>query len=127
MEANTPSARTTEARPAPPSADVGLPDGPAAAALLATGLGSLVLAILVVIAEASESFANSLAYNERVGPLSGKVTWAVVAYVGSWLVLWGVLRRRAFPLATAAIACAILVGLALIGTFSPFFQLFASD
>jgi hypothetical protein len=96
-----------------------------AAALLATGLGSLVLAILVVIAEASESFANSLAYNERVGPLSGKVIWAVVAYVASWLVLWGILRRRDFPLATAAVACAILVGLALIGTFSPFFQLFA--
>jgi hypothetical protein len=98
-----------------------------AAALLATGLGSLVLAILVVVAEASESFATSLAYNERVGPLSGKVAWGVVAYVASWLALWGLLRRRDFPLGTAAVACAILVGLALIGTFAPFFQLFAPD
>jgi hypothetical protein len=36
-------------------------------------------------------------------------------------------RRREFPLATAALICAVLVGLALIGTFSPFFQLFAPD
>jgi hypothetical protein len=98
-----------------------------AAALLATGIGALVLAILVVAAEASESFANSLAYNDRVGPLSGKVIWAVVAYAGSWAILTAILRKREFPLVTAAVACAVLVGLALIGTFSPFFQLFAPD
>ena len=103
------------------------PSGPAAAVLIATGIGALVLAILVVAAEASESFANSLAYNDRVGPLSGKVIWAVVAFAGSWAILWAALRRREFPLATAALACAVLVGLALIGTFSPFFQLFAPD
>jgi hypothetical protein len=127
MEGDTPSMRDTDTRPAPLAAGAERPSGPVAAALLAAGLGSLVLAILVIVAEASESFANSLAYNDRVGPLSGKVIWALVAYAGSWLVLWGVLRRRDFPLATAAIACAVLVGLAFIGTFAPFFQLFAPD
>jgi hypothetical protein len=127
MGARTPDAPVPETRSATYPAGVERPSGPVAAALLATGIGALVLAILVIIAESSESFANSLAYNERVGPLSGKVIWAVVAYVGSWLVLWGALRRREVPLATAAIACAVLVGLALVGTFSPFFQLFAPD
>jgi hypothetical protein len=127
MEASTPSARTTETRPGTYAGNAARPSGPVAAALLATGIGSLTLAILVIIAEAGESFANSLAYNERVGPLSGKVIWAVVAYFGSWFLLWGALRRREVPLATVAIACAVLVGLALVGTFSPFFQLFAPD
>jgi hypothetical protein len=127
MGASTPGAPVPETRSATYPVAVERPSGPVAAALLATGIGALVLAILVIIAESSESFANSLAYNERVGPLSGKVIWAVVAYVGSWLVLWGALRRREVPLAMAAIACAVLVGLALIGTFSPFFQLFAPD
>jgi hypothetical protein len=95
--------------------------------LLATGIGALTLAILVIAAEASESFKESLAYNDRVGPLSGKVIWAVVAFAGSWAILWAALRRREVPLATAAIACAVLVGLALIGTFSPFFELFAPE
>jgi hypothetical protein len=122
MEAATPSTPA-----APPQAAGERPSGPVAAVLFATGIGSLVLAILVIIAEANESFANSLAYNDRVGPLSGKVIWGVVAFFGSWLMLAGLLRRREVPLATAAIVCAVLVGLALIGTFSPFFQLFAPD
>jgi hypothetical protein len=47
--------------------------------------------------------------------------------IGVLTGFFGVLRRRDFSLATAAIACAVLVGLALIGTFAPFFQLFAPD
>jgi hypothetical protein len=98
-----------------------------AAALLATGIGSLVLAILVVVAEASESFADSLAYSDRVGPLAGKTIWAVVAFFGSWLVLAAVLRRRSVVLSQVAFLAGILIALALIGTFAPFFQLFAPD
>jgi hypothetical protein len=103
------------------------PNGPVAAALLATGIGALVLAILVVAAEASESFANSLAYSDRVGPLAGKTIWAVVAFFASWLGLSVVLRTRSVGLGRIAIVAAILIALALIGTFAPFFQLFAPD
>lgn len=103
------------------------PNGPVAAALLATGIGALVLAILVVVAEASESFANSLAYSDRVGPLAGKTIWAVVAFFGSWLGLAAVLRTRQVDLARIAIVAGILIALALIGTFAPFFQLFAPN
>jgi hypothetical protein len=103
------------------------PDGPVAAVLLATGIGSLALAILVIIAESSESFANSLAYSERVGPLSGKTIWAVVAFLGSWLVLGVALRKRDVNLRIVAIAAGVLIVLALVGTFAPFFQLFAPE
>ena len=92
--------------------------------LLATGIGSRALAILVIVAEASESFADSLAYSDRVGPLSGKTIWAVAAFLGSWAVLSMLLRRRRVPLATAAAISALLIALALVGTFAPFFQLF---
>src|SRR5215216_3953674 len=94
MEARPP--RTTD--PDAPRAEIGIapvrPSGPVAAVLLATGIGSLVLAILVIIAEASLSFADSLAYSDRVGPLAGKTIWAVVAFVVSWVGLHAVLRRR---------------------------------
>jgi hypothetical protein len=103
------------------------PSGPVAAALLATGVGSLVLAILVIVAEANESFANSLAYSDRVGPLAGKTIWAVAAFLASWLVLGVVFRRRDPDLGKVAIVAGVLIGLALIGTFSPFFQLFAPE
>jgi hypothetical protein len=98
-----------------------------AAALLGAAIGSLVLAILVVVAEASESFADSLAYSQRVGPLAGKTIWATVAFVASSLVLWLVLRGRDVDLRKVTIATTGLLALALVGTFSPFFQLFAPD
>jgi hypothetical protein len=103
------------------------PSGPVAAVLLATGIGALVLAILVVVAESSESFANSLAYSDRVGPLSGKTIWAVVAFLGSWGILALAFRNRNPALKAVVIAAGVLLALAFIGTFSPFFQLFAPD
>jgi hypothetical protein len=101
------------------------PDGPVAAVLLATGIGSLVLAILVVWAEASESFKDSLAYSDDVGPLSGKTIWAVVAFVISWAGLHAALRRRDINLRAVWLITLALLALALLGTFSPFFELFA--
>jgi len=101
------------------------PNGPVAAVLLATGIGSLVLAILVVWAEASESFKDSLAYSDRVGPLSGKTIWAVVAFIVSWAGLHAVLRRREVNLRAVWLITLALLALGLLGTFSPFFELFA--
>ena len=103
----------------------GRPDGPVAAVLLATGIGSLVLAVLVVWAEASESFADSLAYSDRVGPLAGKTIWAVAAFVISWAGLHAALRRRDINLRAVWMITLALLALALLGTFSPFFELFA--
>jgi hypothetical protein len=125
MEAATP-AEGSPARHTSVDSDV-RPNGPVAAVLLATGIGSLVLAILVVVAESSESFANSLAYSDRVGPLAGKTIWAAGAFFASWLGLAAVLRTRSVNLGRIAIVAAILIALALIGTFAPFFQLFAPD
>jgi hypothetical protein len=101
------------------------PNGPVAAVLLATGIGSLVLAILVVWAEASESFKDSLVYSDDVGPLSGKTIWAVVAFFASWAGLHAVLRHREVNLRTIWLITLALLALGLLGTFSPFFELFA--
>ena len=103
------------------------PSGPVAAVMLAAGIGSLVLAGLVIAAEASESFAMSLAYDLEVGPLSGKTLWAAGAFFASWGVLTAVLRKRDVELGKVAIIAGVMVGLALIGTFSPFFELFAPE
>ena len=101
------------------------PNGPIAAVLLATGIGALVLAVLVVLAEASESFKDSLAYSDRVGPLAGKTIWAVVAFFVSWAGLHAVMHRREVNLRTVWLITLALLALGLLGTFSPFFELFA--
>ena len=110
-----------------PRASRDRPNGPVAAVLLATGIGSLVLAVLVVWAEASQSFADSLRYSDRVGPLSGKTIWAVVAFVVSWAGLHAVLRRRDVNLNAVWLVTLALLALGLLGTFSPFFELFAPE
>jgi len=126
-----------EAHPAQPDAptpaqraDVDLtskPSGPIAAAMIAAGIGALVLGILTVWAEASEGFKESLAYNDRVGPLSGKTIWATVAFFVSFGALSLGLRRRHVDLAKATVITLVLLGLGYLGTFAPFFRMFAPE
>jgi hypothetical protein len=87
-------------------------------------VGSLVLAILVVIAEANESFATSLAYSDRVGPLSGKTIWATAAFLASWAALGIWLRDRDLAWKPVLWVSVVLIALGLIGTFPEFFQAF---
>jgi hypothetical protein len=103
------------------------PNGPVVAGLLAAGIGALVLGVLTTVAEASEGFGESLQYNDRVGPLSGKVIWATAAFVVSWVVLGARLRGRDLEWRPVLIIAGVLIALGLLGTFPTFFQAFASE
>jgi hypothetical protein len=103
------------------------PNGPVVAGLIAAGIGALVLGVLTTVAEASESFGESLQYNDRVGPLSGKVIWATVAFVVSWVALGVRLRASDLAWRPALIVAGVLVALGILGTFPTFFQAFASE
>lgn len=103
------------------------PEGPIAAVLVAAGIGALVLGILTIWAEASVGFKDSLAYSDRVGPLSGKTIWAVAAFVVSWGALALGLRGRRVDLAKATVVSLVLLGLGYLGTFSPFFRIFEAE
>ena len=103
------------------------PTGPVAAALLATGIGSLVLGALTTLSEASTSFGTSIAFSDKVGPLSGKTTIAVVAYLASWVVLNGALRKKSVDLRAVTTVFVVLMVVALILTFPTFFELFAPE
>jgi hypothetical protein len=105
-----------------------VPDGPGAAAMVAAGVGIFVLGFLTTVNEMSEGMHTFLAafdFGQGVGPLAGKTTLAVVA----WLIAWGILGsmwrrkdvdlRRMFGVGLAfGVAGAVL-------TFPPVFTLFA--
>lgn len=115
------------------------PNGPVAAAFLAAGVGSLVIGIGVVLNEASATikdaigvdfnaflrFDESFGLGSGVGPLSGKVGLAVIAYAASWLIFHLWLRRKEVNFRTFFIASLVLVGLGFALTFPPIFLLFA--
>lgn len=96
------------------------------AALLASGIGATVLGIMVVGAEASTNFASSLRFVASVGPLSGKTTVAVIAFILSWVILHLALPRTV-KLSTAFNITLVLIGLGLLLTFPPFFEIFAAE
>jgi hypothetical protein len=113
-----------DTRRAPIAAELARPSGPAAAVVLAAGLGSFTLGLLSVLTAASSSVSSALTFSERVGDLSGVTTLTVVVYAGAWALLALRWRRANPPLMRIATATAILIGLGLLGTFPPFFNAF---
>jgi hypothetical protein len=94
------------------------------AAILSSGVGVAVLGVFTTVAAASADFANLMRLNAAVGPLSGKTTYAVVAFVLSWLVSGIVLRRRDVNEGWFLVATFVLIAIGVLGTFPLFFDLF---
>jgi len=101
-----------------------LTNGPAAAAILASGIGSLTLALLTCLAQAMASLNGALSFYDPVGPLSGETTLAVVAWLAAWAILHLLWKREQVNFSKVFAATLILIALGLLGTFPPFFQLF---
>jgi len=104
-----------------------LPNGPAAAALLAGGIGAAVLGIATTLSDASEGIAGALRWSTAVGPLSGKVGVTVILYLVSWAILHGAWRRKNVSFTQVATIAFILLAIGLLGTFPPVFGLFAAE
>jgi hypothetical protein len=100
------------------------PNGPAAAAILAGGIGSAVLGLIVVLSEGSEALAQALNFYNPVGPLSGKTGVTILAWLLAWAVLHGSWKARHLELGKVSGWSLMLVALGILGTFPPFFDLF---
>ena len=118
---------------APEIAELGLaprPEGPAAAAILAAGIGMFVLGALTVLNEASEGLSDWLAgweLDRGVGPLAGKTTVAVIVWAVSWLVLGLAWRGKDVNLKAWFWVALGLGALGFVGTFPPVFEAFAAE
>jgi hypothetical protein len=100
------------------------PSGPAAAVVLAAGLGCFTLGLLSVLTAASGSVSDALTLSERVGDVSGISTVAAGVFFAAWAGLTVAWRRRDPSLVRVAAASGPLIALGLLGTFPPFFNLF---
>lgn len=100
---------------------VQVPNGAALASVLAAAIGAFALGVLVILNEA-DVFTSPALY-APAGGLSGRATFAVIA----WLVAWGTLhaRWRKRQLAPGRVfTCAlVLVALAVLMTFPPVWAL----
>lgn len=104
-----------------------LPNGLAAAALLAGGIGAFAVGLMTVLAEAFEGIRAALAFYRPAGPLSGKTTVAMIIWLIAWPLLGNLWKGKEVDFARASLWAFILLGLGLLGTFPPFFELFAGE
>jgi uncharacterized membrane protein len=100
-----------------------IPNGSGAAAMLAAGVGSFVLAVLAFAGDKSVTVKNSLNFYKPTGQLSGVTTVAIVA----WLLVWGLLEwrwgKRAVGMCGISRASLGLLVLSILLTFPPIVDL----
>jgi hypothetical protein len=103
------------------------PSGPAAAVVLASGVGAFVLGLLATLNEASSGVNDFLRFSDDVGPLSGKTIIATIAFFAAWAVLGYLWRGRDVAWRPVLIATIVLLALGVLGTFPTFFEAFAEE
>jgi hypothetical protein len=95
------------------------PNGSGTAALLAAGIGSLMVAVFAIAGDKSASIKSFFTFSKATGPLSGVTTSAILV----WLVVWAILHarwsKRTVALGPIAAAAFILLALGVLLTFPP--------
>jgi hypothetical protein len=114
---NMDSARTT-----PHAQD--MPNGPAAAAILAAGIGCFMIALFALMADKIAVVKSAVVFYKPTGPLSGVTTCAILVWLISWAILNWLWGRRMLSLGKINAAALVLLGLALLLTFPPIVDLF---
>ncbi len=107
-----------------PARESPLPNGRAAAAILAAGIGCFSLSIFAIAADQSSAIKNLLNFYKPTGALSGVTTIAIAIWLMTWLLLH--LRWHTKTVAAAKISAIALtlLGLGLLLTFPPIADLF---
>lgn len=106
----------------------GLEDrNPVSAAFIAAGIGIATMGALQFVAELDESFNDALAFNQALGPYSGKYVISYSAWLISWAILYPITKAGRISIRTALIITAVLVLIGAVILFPPFIGLFVSE
>ncbi len=107
--------------------EVSAVDRAVGAAFIGSGIGTLVLGVvdLLTAMKAGAGLKSALNFLGPVGPLSGKTSVSVVAFVVSWLILNYVFKNKAVKLTTSFIITIVLLVIGLLMMFPPIIGLFA--
>ena len=104
------------------------PNGEAVAALVSAMVGLLVMGITHVGSVASNSFKDSVLSVGKawipnatgLGPYSGKETFLLIGWLGSWAALHFALRHRSLRLTLPMVIFTIGMALATLFVYTPF-------
>ena len=102
-----------------------IPNGKAAAALLAGAAGIAFLGVFSLLAVIIPPFRTALSLNPAVGSLSGKTIIPVVMWIIVWLGLDYWWKDKEFDFKKVVLWTRIFLAIGLLGTFPLFYRLFA--
>lgn len=100
------------------------PNGAGAAAVLAAGIGSFLLAVFAILGDQSAFFKKLFIFYTPTGPLSGVTTCAIVVWLAVWAMLHWRWSWRNVEVGRVTAAAFILLFLSLLLTFPPLADLF---
>jgi len=104
-----------------------LANGPVWAGVLAAGIGCAALGTLVDLSEASKSISKALNFYTPTGDLSGKTILAVLVWIVAWAVLHARWKNRDVHSPKLVLTVTlVLILLAMVAVFPPFFEIFAA-
>jgi hypothetical protein len=101
--------------------------GVASAAFVASGIGCLVIGLMVTGAEMSEGLKNALNWWNPAGPLTGKTGVGVIVWLISWVILHSMWKDKEVEFGKYFTITLILIALGFLLTFPPIFTLFAAE
>jgi hypothetical protein len=104
-----------------------VPTGPAAAALIASGVGCFAIGLMTTVAEYSTPIKDALNWYKPTGPLSGKVGVGVIVWLIAWAILHFTLKDKNPKIQTAATWAFVLIALGFALTFPPIFGFFVQE
>ncbi len=101
-----------------------IPNGSGAAAVLAAGLGSFLVALFALLADKITAIKSLMIFYRPTGPLSGVTTCAILVWLAAWVVLHVRWRNRTVAFAHIGTAAFILLIVGVLLTFPPIADLF---
>jgi hypothetical protein len=95
------------------------PNGAGAAAVLAAGIGSFLVAVFAILADKVAPIKSLMNFYKPTGPLSGVTTCAIVLWLAVWALLHWRWSWRNVAVGRVTAAAFILLFLGLLLTFPP--------
>jgi len=99
-----------------------IPNGPAAAAILSAGVGSAIIGLMTTGAIISAGLKSALNWWSPAGPLTGKTSVGVIAWLVTWIVLHVLWKDKDVPLVRVLVVMLVLLALGVLLTFPPVFE-----
>ncbi len=101
-----------------------LPNGEAAAAMVAAGIGCLTMGILTVLEAAIAGLRTVLQFYPPAGSITGITSLMVIAWLVSWVALYRLWKSKQVNFTRMFVIALTCILLGIVGIFPPFVHLF---